>query len=211
MAFCKDNFLSVNSLFDISKTRQQYLETLLDLGYLPRDYERNILKHNPESSNINILKSALYAGLHPNLAIIKTPDQKFAETAHGAFPVDHEASKIRFFDETERVFIHPASFNKSLGNFDEPFLTYVEKIRTSMVFLRDTTSVSPWPILLFGGSLKVDHHHNIITIGDHAKIEAFPRVGGRSIQTAHISINSPYISPRVRPARTPRCRAFQKD
>lgn len=38
------------------------------------------------------------------------------------------------------------------------------QVRTSKVFLRDSTMVSPYPLLLFGGELKVKHAQQLITV-----------------------------------------------
>ena len=38
------------------------------------------------------------------------------------------------------------------------YLVFLEKVKTSAVFLRDSTAVSHYPLLLFGGShLRIDH------------------------------------------------------
>ena len=94
--------------------------------------------------------------------------------------VDANPSELKFFDFTERVFLHPASVNSDQGKFEDSLLVYHQKIRTGKVYIRDSTCVSAWPIVLFGGRISVDHHHNVITMDDHLKMEAFPRISGRS-------------------------------
>lgn len=53
---------------------------------------------------------------------------------------------------SSEVHIHPSSVNSRTTDF-LPFLVYLEKIKTSRVFIRDCTPVSAYPIILFGGRL----------------------------------------------------------
>jgi Oligonucleotide/oligosaccharide-binding (OB)-fold len=41
---------------------------------------------------------------------------------------------------------------------------YFEKVKTTKVYLRDCTSISPYPLLLFGGKLDVQHAESVITV-----------------------------------------------
>jgi ATP-dependent RNA helicase DHX57 len=173
-SFCEQNFVSMSVLNEIAKSRVQYLEVLESLGYLDNIQSDSV---NENSENIKIIKSALVAGLYPNIIQIKQPDQKYVETANGVVQVDSEASKFKFYDSIERVFIHPTSVNFGLTNFRDPFLVYSQKVQTGKVYVRDTTSVSSWAVLLFGGKLVIDHHLNTLKMDGHLKIEAFPRIG----------------------------------
>ena len=53
---------------------------------------------------------------------------------------------------SSEVHIHPSSVNSRTLDF-LPFLVYLEKIKTTRVFIRDCTPVSAYPIILFGGRL----------------------------------------------------------
>ena len=72
---------------------------------------------------------------------------------------------------SSEVHIHPSSVNSRTMDF-LPFLVYLEKIKTTRVFLRDCTPVSPYPIMLFGGRLCLTPHSAVgpgyseITMGD---------------------------------------------
>lgn len=125
-----------------------------------------------------MVKGAIVAGLYPNIAKIKSPPQKYIKTANGALAVDANPSELKFFDFVERVFLHPASFNFECGKFSDSFLAYFSKIQTGKVYLRDSTCISAWPIVLFGGKLEFDHSHNVITLDKSVKIQAFPRISG---------------------------------
>jgi hypothetical protein len=58
----------------------------------------------------------------------------------------------------EMVSLHPSSvlYGRS-GGYGTPFLVFHEKVKTSQVYLRDATAVSPFALLLFGGAVEVAH------------------------------------------------------
>jgi hypothetical protein len=44
------------------------------------------------------------------------------------------------------------------------FAVYFEKVKTTKVYLRDCSPISPYPLLLFGGKLDVQHAESVITV-----------------------------------------------
>jgi ATP-dependent RNA helicase DHX57 len=164
-------------LAEVEDNRLQYIGLLQEVGYIEGDYKISS-SVNQNADDFRVVKGAIVAGLYPNIAKIKSPPQKYVKTANGALAVDADPSELKFFDFVERVFLHPASFNFECGKFSDSFLAYFLKIQTGKVYLRDSTCISAWPIVLFGGNLKLDHNHNIITLDDSIKIEAFPRISG---------------------------------
>lgn len=50
----------------------------------------------------------------------------------------------------EHVHIHPGSINARPAEPSDGYYVYGERAKTSQVFLRDTTRVSPYALLLFG-------------------------------------------------------------
>jgi ATP-dependent RNA helicase DHX57 len=175
LSIWKKNMLSVTALREVKTSRDMYLDSLVELGYVERDKIESE-SYNSNASNLRIIKAALFAGLYPNLVTIKKPEQKFTETAHGNVAIDTEASDLKFYTDKERVFIHPSSVNSGIGKFEDPFLVYHNLIHTSKMYLRDTTCVSVWPALMFGGDLDVDFHHNVITMDTYFKFDAAPRI-----------------------------------
>ncbi|XP_014437229.1 ATP-dependent RNA helicase DHX29 isoform X2 [Pelodiscus sinensis] len=101
---------------------------------------------------IALLKAVLSAGLYDNLGKImytKSVDitEKLAcmvETAQG------------------KAQVHPSSVNRDLQTFG--WLLYQEKIRYSKVYLRETTLISPFPVLLFGGDIEVQHRERLLSV-----------------------------------------------
>lgn len=79
--------------------------------------------------------------------------------------------------ETSRVLLHPASVNSRQGGYTSPWMVYYEKVKTSAVFVRDSTMVPPYALLLFGGKLDVRHASNKIVIDGWMYFDAASVVG----------------------------------
>ena len=79
----------------------------------------------------------------------------------------------------DRVFIHPSSYCFSIGEYRCPWLIYHEKISTSKIFIRDTSVITPYSMILFGGPLDVNFREGKITVGTKKWISflAEPRIG----------------------------------
>ena len=59
---------------------------------------------------------------------------------------------------------HPKSINVEETDFESKFLLYHTKLKSSKVFLHDTTAISPFPLLFFGGDLSVQERDGQETI-----------------------------------------------
>jgi hypothetical protein len=51
------------------------------------------------------------------------------------------------------VSIHPASVNANIAEFKTPYLVYHELVRTTKLYVSDSTPVPPLVLVLFGGAL----------------------------------------------------------
>jgi ATP-dependent RNA helicase DHX29 len=51
--------------------------------------------------------------------------------------------------------VHPSSVNQYLQTYG--WFLYQEMIKYARVFLRETTLITPFPVLLFGGDIEVQH------------------------------------------------------
>ncbi|KAI8847413.1 P-loop containing nucleoside triphosphate hydrolase protein [Chytridium lagenaria] len=132
---------------------------------------------NENKGNSRLIKAALVAGLYPRVVVVRHPDTRYVETSYGAMPKEAEAQQIKFFEPGEsKVFIHPASVNFDATKFEDLLLVYHQKVSTSKVFIRDSTMVSPWPILMLGGKLTVDHTGRTVEVDGFTKFQAFPRI-----------------------------------
>ncbi|CAO3668843.1 unnamed protein product [Umbelopsis ramanniana] len=176
--FCDQNYLAYNTLMEISSLKKQLLEALQGVGFAQNksDYEA----YNKNSENTNLIKSIIFAGLNPNIAKVHLPDAKYDKVLSGTVEREKEAREIKFYTKDDgRVFVHPSSMLFSVTNYSPPFLTYFSKMATSKTFLRDGTEIPLYSILLFGGTVKVDHHNRGLSVGSDSwiRMRAWPRIG----------------------------------
>lgn len=201
--FCGKYFLSEQSMDAIHIGRKQYADILADLGFLPEAYADAVctFDYSPvqqSSSSIGIksdgiwaqtgspdeysnharlVKSALAAGLYPQLLRVEHPAAIFAKVSGGAIETEGEARRVKFFDKDRgRVFLHPSSLNFSVGKFESGWLVYSDIVQTSKIFVRETTMVPVYAILLFGGELSVHHQAGLIRIDSWATFKAPARI-----------------------------------
>ncbi|XP_047333624.1 DExH-box ATP-dependent RNA helicase DExH7, chloroplastic [Impatiens glandulifera] len=186
--FCSKYFLSSSVMHMIRDMRIQFGTLLADIGLInsPKSHQVqgnrndkldnwfsdmsqpfNMYAHYP-----SVVKAIICAGLYPNLAatedgLVKPPSGsvKFSSTS---------AIKGRpaLYDGKREVHIHPSSINSTLQVFQHPFIVFLEKVETNKIFLRDTTIVSPYSVLLFGGPIDVQHQTGVVTIDGWIKLAA---------------------------------------
>jgi ATP-dependent RNA helicase DHX57 len=176
-ALCARSFLSEQVMEGIHQGRRQYADILTELGFVPRGYSAAAAAHayspggvgaagggagaeaytraggvDEFAGHARIVKAALCAGLYPQLLRVDHPPAKFAAAAGGAFEVDSVARELKFFDrERGRVFLHPSSSNFARGRFESGWLVFSELVQTSRVFVRESSMVPVYAVLLFGG------------------------------------------------------------
>ncbi|KAL6449085.1 hypothetical protein ACFW04_000652 [Cataglyphis niger] len=132
--FCREYFLSFNTLKLLSEMKTQFAQYLYEMKFLDNDNpgDRNA---NRNSNNIALIKAIVCAGLYPNIAVIRRI------TKNGAVGWTPEDGSVR---------THPSSVNCKASNFPSQYLTYFTKKRSTAIYLHDTTCISI-PILLFTG------------------------------------------------------------
>jgi len=141
--FCDDNFLSYQTLSDISSTRTQYYAALAEIGLVDTAATGKPLQDVTVS--MPLLRALTASAFAPQIARIQFPDKKFASSMSGAVELDPEARTIKYFtQENGRVFIHPSSalFDSQGFAGNAAFLSYFTMISTSKVFIRDLTRKS---------------------------------------------------------------------
>ncbi|KAL5182264.1 DExH-box ATP-dependent RNA helicase DExH7, chloroplastic [Glycine soja] len=186
--FCNSFFLSCSVMFMIREMRVQFGTLLADIGLitLPKDYQKNAKKiasldswlsdvsqpFNIYAHHSSILKAILCAGLYPNVAageqgIVAAVLSSLKQSSSSA-----SSGRTVWFDGRREVHIHPSSINNNSKGFQYPFLVFLEKVETNKVFLRDTSVISPYSILLFGGSIDVLHQTGQLIIDGWLKLTA---------------------------------------
>lgn len=184
--FCKSYFLSGPTLYMIRDMRIQFGSLLADIGFIELPKVDNKRKDeidtwlddlsqpfNIYSQHSPIIKSILCAGLYPNVASI---DDNPTKVGHADGPSRHvglaPSNRPRWSDGRREVFIHPTSINSRTSEFRHSFMVFLDKVETSKVFLRDTTIISPYALLLFGGSISIQHQTQSVTVDSWLKMNA---------------------------------------
>jgi len=173
--FLKDNFLGRLTLFQMEDLRKQFHSLLTDIGFLPKKFRLKDMDHasNNNSQNQGLIKAVLCAGLYPN--IIVAP-----RTVVGTAPPKKSDKKVgenAFRSHTKgEVYLHPSTIAFKDSKLDSRYCCFHELVRTSKTYVRDCTTVSPFALLLFGGTLEVYQTHGICSVDGWLKfrIDAKP-------------------------------------
>lgn len=181
---CKSNFLNASTLSLLRDMRSQFAILLADIGFIDlpkgsttKTYGIVQLVDDPKQPfNCNahlasVVKATLCAGLYPNVAKMDEESVK-AATALGCRAGLTSKQKVHWTDGRQEVFIHPSSVNHNLSEFCHPFLVFHEKVKTSKVYIHDTTIISPYTLLLFGGVITVQHETGQVSVDGWLKMHA---------------------------------------
>uniref|UniRef100_A0A803R9K6 RNA helicase n=1 Tax=Cannabis sativa TaxID=3483 RepID=A0A803R9K6_CANSA len=134
-AFCWENFLSPVTLQMMEDMRMQFLDLLAGIGFV--DKSRGPAAYNQYGQDLEMVCAILCAGMYPNVVQCKRRGKR------SAF----------YTKEVGKVDIHPASVNAAVHLFPLPYMVYSEKVKTTSIFIRDSTNISDYALLLFGGNL----------------------------------------------------------
>ncbi|KAM3689686.1 hypothetical protein ACJW31_09G065500 [Castanea mollissima] len=134
-AFCWDNFLSPVTLQMMDDMRMQFVDLLSGIGFV--DKSRGANAYNQYSHDLEMVSAILCAGLYPNVVQCKRRGKRTAF----------------YTKEVGKVDIHPASVNAGVHLFPLPYMVYSEKVKTTSIYVRDSTNISDYALLLFGGNL----------------------------------------------------------
>ncbi|KAJ0088115.1 hypothetical protein Patl1_32728 [Pistacia atlantica] len=133
--FCWENYLSPVTLQMMEGMRNQFLDLLSDIGFVNKSKGANA--YNQYSHDLEMVCAILCAGLYPNVVQCKRRGKRTAF----------------YTKEVGKVDIHPASVNAGIHTFPLPYMVYSEKVKTTSIFIRDSTNISEYALLLFGGNL----------------------------------------------------------
>ncbi|KAG0492302.1 hypothetical protein HPP92_005700 [Vanilla planifolia] len=187
--FCHSFYLNSSVMYTVREMRLQLGSLLADIGLigLPNSFQGNGKRNdkleswfsdmrqpfNMHAKHSSVIKSILCAGLYPNVAasvegIIGVPMSSQKGLSTGVSANNHSV----WFDGKREVYLHPSSVNSNPKGYHHPFLVFLEKVETSKVFLRDISIVSPYSLLLFGGSIQVQHQTGLVIIDNWLKLTA---------------------------------------
>lgn len=167
--FSREHFLSGQTLKMIQELKGQLTELLCDIDFVwntDGKTGRSFYSSEPSggdlfnanSCNLKLIKGVLVAGLYPRVAsVTPNPDPKKPPNV-----------------KTRRdgpVMIHPSSVNFDRMSFESPWLVYHEKVKTSAIFLRDSSMVSPYSLILFGGRIFLEEKKNMLKVDNWIKFK----------------------------------------
>lgn len=133
--FCWENFLSPVTLQMMEDMRNQFLDLLSDIGFA--DKSRGVNAYSQYGKDLEMVCAILCAGLYPNVVQCKRRGKRTA----------------LYTKEVGKVDIHPASVNAGIHLFPLPYLVYSEKVKTTGIYIRGSTNISDYALLMFGGNL----------------------------------------------------------
>ncbi|CAL8322444.1 unnamed protein product [Lota lota] len=169
MSFCRNNFLNRTALITIEDVKQELMRMMEQAGFWsPRSSSTSSSKGPPavlSKHTISVMKAVLTAGLYDNVSrVLCTPSVDVLERV--ACTAETPQGKAQ---------VHPSSVNRNLQTHG--WLLYQEKVKYTKIYLRDTTLISPFPLLLFGGDIDVQHRERLITLDGWILFQAPVRIG----------------------------------
>uniref|UniRef100_A0A673WGT0 ATP-dependent RNA helicase DHX29 n=1 Tax=Salmo trutta TaxID=8032 RepID=A0A673WGT0_SALTR len=164
MAYCRKHFLNRTALITIEV-----------LYFLTCVWFSQLICFNSEGPQapltplgkpqICVLNAVLTAGLYDSVGrILYTPSVDVLDRV--ACSVETAQGKAQ---------VHPSSVNRCLQT--RGWLLFQEKVKYSKIYLRDTTLISPFPMLLFGGDIDVQHRERLISLDGWIHFQAPVRIG----------------------------------
>lgn len=173
--YAEENYLSSRTMEMLGEIKYQFLELLISIGFVPVDlpkqrkqksFDDNLLELTGSELNVNgensrVISAILCAALYPNIVKVLTPEKNYVQSFAGAVPRNFLPSELRFKTRDDGyISLHPSSVNATIGTFNSPFLIYQEKVKTSKIFIRETTMVATVPLILFSGSdVRIEMHN----------------------------------------------------
>ena len=203
-SYCLTHYLSANAMRMIAQSKRQFVDLLLEIGFLQSD--KDIYSdprggkqggaggrggrqgraggrggtnfggqyYNANSGQTALIKAVICAGLWPN--IVRVQPAPPPRPSRDGRPPPPKPPKLLNRDNGE-VFIHPISVNFDASiTFPSPYLMYFEKVKTTKVYVRDCTMVTPYPLLLFGGDIAVKHELQILTVDGWIEFRSMGKV-----------------------------------
>ena len=96
-----------------------------------------------DSVDVPLIKALLTAALYPQIMTATRAGKKGGIKCQ----IREESGEV------VEVAIHPSSVNAKESYFDSQYLVFHEKIKTTRIFVRDCSTISPYALILFGGAL----------------------------------------------------------
>ncbi|KAK7463169.1 hypothetical protein BaRGS_00038228, partial [Batillaria attramentaria] len=187
--YCGRHFLKRNTLLDIENVKNDLIKLVYSIGFtthssnkqhktsdMPLPDVLDISKvssktHDLDQQTVAMVKAVLCAGLYSQVAKVTPVDSAQASA--------HPGERKPCLAETAQghTQVHPSSVNRFLMLHSVAWFVYGEKVKVSRVYVRDTTVVSAYPLLLFGGDINVQHLQKLLVIDNWIKYKAVAKTG----------------------------------
>ncbi|KAK4309183.1 hypothetical protein Pmani_019168 [Petrolisthes manimaculis] len=158
--YCWDNFLSSSVLYQLRSMRKQFMGLLHDNKFV-NTTNPEAAEVNRNSSNESLVRAIITAGLYPN--VVRALPRKGRPNSNKPVPLR---------TANEKVVLHPKSVNEKEKNFEYPWLVYREKIKSSKVYIHDSTMVPNYPLLFFGEKLNYDYQKGVINVDGFVRVRS---------------------------------------
>ncbi|OAQ85446.1 DEAD/DEAH box helicase [Purpureocillium lilacinum] len=177
-SWCDENFLSFQTLSDISNTKSQFYTALSEIGIATpwkADASSSAAQRDPL-----LIRALIASAFAPQIARIQYPDKKYASSMSGAVELDPEARLIKYFNqENGRVFVHPSStlFGSQGFSGSAAYMSYFSIISTSKIFIRDLTPFNAYTLLMFSGAIELDTLGRGLLVDGWIRLRGWARIG----------------------------------
>ncbi|XP_044030084.1 ATP-dependent RNA helicase DHX29 [Siniperca chuatsi] len=168
MSYCRKHFLNRTALITIQDVKHELMRMMEQAGFWS---SRSSSSHSNQQAaalskqQITVLNAVLTAGLYDSVArVLCTPSVDVLERV--VCTVETPQGKAQ---------VHPSSVNRNLQTHG--WLLYQEKVKYAKIYLRDTTLIPPFPMLLFGGDIDIQHRERLITLDGWIHFQAPVRIG----------------------------------
>lgn len=168
VSYCRKHFLNRTALLTIEDVKHELMKMMEQAGFWS---SRSSSHHSKQQAvplsrqQISVVNAVLTAGLYDSVArVLCTPSVDVLERV--ACTVETPQGKAQ---------VHPSSVNRNLQTHG--WLLYQEKVKYTKIYLRDTTLIPPFPLLLFGGDIDIQHRERLITLDGWIHFQAPVRIG----------------------------------
>mmetsp|Transcript_1878 Transcript_1878/g.3299 ORF Transcript_1878/g.3299 Transcript_1878/m.3299 type:complete len:334 (+) Transcript_1878:299-1300(+) len=152
--YCSSNYLSWTALMEIRDIRNQSLELLAQIGFVPSRMNGGDVGNsnfNSNGTNENVVQSVLCAGLYPNIS-----------------HVVHESisDPPRLWHGKEQLHFHKSSVNFQKRRLPSEWIMFHEKFATGRTTVSVTSPVNAIALILFGGKVVVKHVEREVVVDE---------------------------------------------
>lgn len=141
--FVKQRFLHWGTLNMIRGMRDQFIRLLEVSGLVPSFDSGHTV--NAFSGNLELVKAILCAGLFPNAVKVGLGIESKGRCGK-------KRVRVAFRTRSDgRVALHPSSVNSDERQFGSQWLVYHDKVKSTQVFIRDSSMVHPVALICLSG------------------------------------------------------------